>query len=252
MPGDVVLGDRHFGTFANLVLLPRHGVDAVFRHHHARTTHGQQRTRLGKDDDLVQWPTRPGYRPPGLHPAVDVPKTMIVREVTFQVTQPGFRTHTVPLVTTVMDARRYAAKALALLDCRRWAMERWLRDFKTTLGMERLRTKTPARVQAEVAMCLLGYHRLRAVRHAAAQSTHAAPSRLSFTSTLVRVRLWCARPDALRTWLMDSPLLLHDLARDVTPHRPGRVEPRVIKRRPKPFPRMQQPRRVLRAALLRV
>jgi len=170
MPGDVVLGDRHFGTFANLVLLPRHGVDAVFRHHHARTTHGQQRTRLGKDDDLVQWPTRPGYRPPGLHPAVDVPKTMIVREVTFQVTQPGFRTHTVPLVTTVMDARRYAAKALALLDCRRWAMERWLRDFKTTLGMERLRTKTPARVQAEVAMCLLGYHRLRAVRHAAARA----------------------------------------------------------------------------------
>jgi hypothetical protein len=237
-PGDVVLGDRNFGTFANLVLLQRHGVDAVFRQHHARTTHGHQRTRLGKDDDLVQWHTRPGYRPPGLHPAVDLPKTMIVREVTFQVTPPGFRTHTVTLVTTLLDARRYSAKALALLYCRRWAMELWLRDIKTTLGMEMLRTKAPSRVQAEVAMFLLGYNLLRAVRHDAAQSTHVALSRLSFTSTLVR--LWCARPDALRTWLMDYPLLLHDLARDVNPHRPGRVEPRVIKRRPKPFPRMQQ------------
>jgi hypothetical protein len=253
-PGDVVLGDRNFGTFANLVLLQRHGVDAVFRQHHARTTHGQQRTRLGKDDDLVQWHTRPGYRPPGLEPSVALPKTMIVREVTFQVTQPGFRTHTVTLVTTLMDARRYAAQALALLDCRRWAMELWLRDIKTTLGMEILRTKTPSRVQAEVAMFLLGDNLIRAVMHDAAQLTHAVLSRLSFTSTLVRVRLWCARcarPGALRIWLMDYPRLLHALARDVNPHRPGRVEPRVIKRRPKPFPRMQQPRRVLRAALLR-
>src|SRR5215468_12320663 len=120
--------------------------------------------------------------------------------------------------------------------------------------MEMLRTKTPSRVQAEVAMFLLGYNLIRAVMHDAVQLTHAALSRLSFTSTLVRVRLWCARctrPAALRTWLMDYPRLLHDLARDVNPHRPGRVEPRVIKRRPKPFPRMQQPRRVLRAALLR-
>src|SRR5262252_1324014 len=120
--------------------------------------------------------------------------------------------------------------------------------------MEMLRTKTPSRVQAAMDMFMLGYNLLRAVMHDAAQLTHAALSRLSFTSTLVRVRLWCARyarPAALCTWLMDSPLLLHALARDVNPHRPGRVEPWVIQRRPKPFPRMQQPRRVLQAALLR-
>src|SRR5215470_18142823 len=102
--------------------------------------------------------------------------------------------------------------------------------------MEMLRTKTPSRVQAAMAMFLLGYNLLRAVMHDAAQNTHTALSRLSFTSTLVRVRLWCARPDALRTWLMDYPLLLHDLARDVNPHRPGRVEPRVISAGRKRFP----------------
>jgi hypothetical protein len=67
------------------------------------------------------------------------------------------------------------------------------------------------------------------------------------------MRLWCARgprPNALLEWLVGYTPLLHDLARDMNPHRPGRVEPRVIKRRPKPFPRMQQPRQVLRDALL--
>jgi DDE family transposase len=142
---------------------------------------------------------------------------------------------------------------LATLYCKRWTMELWLRDLKTTMGMEMLRTKTPSRVQAEVAMFLLGYNLIRAVMHDAAQTTRVALSRLSFTSALVRVRLWCARctrPAALREWLVGYPPLLHDLARDSNPDRPGRVEPRVIKRRPKPFPRMQQPRRVLREALL--
>jgi Transposase DDE domain len=254
-PGEGGLGERHCGTCANLVLLQRHGVDAVFRQPHARTAHGPPRTRLGTDDDRVQWHPRPGYRPPGLAPAVALPKTMSVREGTGQVTQPGLRTHTVTLVTTLMEARRSSAKALALLYCRRWAMERWLRDSKTTLGRAMLRTKTPSRVQAEVAMCLWGYTLIRAVRHDAAQLTHAALSRVRFSSTWVRVRLWCARcarPETLRTWLMDYPLLWHNLARDVNPHRPGRVEPRVITRRPKPFPRMQQPRRILRDALLRL
>jgi hypothetical protein len=33
---DIVLGDRNFGTFANLVLLKRQGADGVFRRHQAR------------------------------------------------------------------------------------------------------------------------------------------------------------------------------------------------------------------------
>src|SRR5262245_18738591 len=97
--------------------------------------------------------------------------------------------------------------------------ELWLRDIKTTLGMERLRTKTPSRVQAEMAMFLFSYNLIRAVMHNAAHLTHASLSRLSLPS--------------------------------MNPHRPGRVETRGIQRRPKPFPRMQQPRRVLQAALLR-
>jgi hypothetical protein len=121
------------------------------------------------------------------------------------------------------------------------------------MGMEMLRTKTPARVQAELAMFLVGYNLIRTVMLDASQRAEAPCAHVSFTSTLVRLRLWCARVTSAEdrvAWLLAYKPLLDDLARDRNPSRPGRYEPRVVKRRPKPFPRMQQPRRVLRELLI--
>ena len=182
-----------------------------------------------------------------------LPKTLRVREVHFQVTRPGFRTKTISLVTTLLDATCYPREALAELYLRRWEMELWLRHIKTTLGMEMLRTKTPTRVEAELAMFLVGYNLIRTVMLDAAHEAQVPLPRVSFTSALVRVRLWCARlshTTAVGIWLGGYIRLLDDLARDLNPDRPGRVEPRVVKRRPKPFPWLQQPRQALREALL--
>jgi Transposase DDE domain len=250
--GDVVLGDRSFGTFANLVLLQRQGVDGVFRQHHARTKEAPKLERLGKDDHLVRWQLLPRQRPQWLEASVELPSTWVVREVTFQVTQPGFRTKTVTLVTTLLDAEAYPASALAELYFKRWRMELWLRDIKTTMDMEMLRTKTPGRVRAELAMFLLGYNLIRTVMLDASQMTEAALDQLSFKSALVRVRLWYARVRhgmEMVGWLLGYKPMLDDLARDLNPHRPERYEPRVVKRRPKPFPLMTQPRQRLRDKL---
>jgi hypothetical protein len=46
-----------------------------------------------------------------------------------------------------------------------------------------------------------------------------------------------------------EPEDLEQVATDLLPLRPPRSEPRVVKRRPKPFPRMRQPRSVLKAKL---
>jgi len=46
-------------------------------------------------------------------------------------------------------------------------------------------------------------------------------------------------------------LLLEWIARDMLPYRPGRIEPRAVKRRPKAYDRLDRPRSELRAALLR-
>src|SRR5687768_2026836 len=95
--------------------------------------------------------------PVWLDRSVTLPSTGVVREVRFQVVQPGFRTPSVTRVTTLWDAQSYPAEALAELYLRRWRMELGLRDIKVTMDMEMLRTQTPARVQAELAMFLIGY-----------------------------------------------------------------------------------------------
>ena len=249
-PGDVVVADRAFGSFATMAALGQRGVDLVVRRHGSRKDH--KGIRLGKNDLLVTWQATP--RPAWLDPQVPLPQTLQVREVRFQVTRPGFRTKTIILTTTLLDPTCYPLEALAELFLKRWDMELWLRHIKTTLGMEMLRTKTPSRVEAELAMFLVGYNLIRAVMQDAAQEANVPLPRVSFKSALVRVRLWCARlshTTAIGIWLSGYLRLLDDLGRDLNLERPGRVEPRVIKRRPKPFPWMQQPRRVLREALLK-
>jgi Transposase DDE domain len=252
--GEVVLGDRNFGTFANLVLLKRQGAEGVFRRHQARGAGVQNLKRLGKDDHLVRWHIRPHRAPVWLDASVELPLTLVVREVTFQVTQPGCRTQSVTLVTTLLDAESYPAAALAELYLRRWRMELWLRDIKITMDMDMLRTKTPARVRAELAMFLVGYNLIRTVMFDTFKVSEVRLEQLSFKSALMRFGLWCAglrRSTRIMAWLLGYQAMLSDLARDLNPDRPGRYEPRVVKRRPKPFARMQQPRQVLREQLLR-
>ena len=248
--GEVVLGDRNFGTFANLVLLKRQGVDGVFRRHQSRGAGAKTLKPLGQDDHLVRWSFIPRKQHPvWLEASVRLPSTLVVREVSFEVTQPGFRTKSVTLVTTLLDAKRYPAWALAELYFRRWRMELWLRDLKITMDMDRLRTKTPARARAALAMFLVGYNLIRTVMFDAAKMSEVRLEQVSFKSALMRFGLWYAGLRGsirIRVWLLGYPAMLKDLGRDLNPDRPGRYEPRVVKRRPKPFPRMQQPRQVLR------
>jgi Transposase DDE domain len=250
---DMVLGDRNFGTFANLVLLKRQGADGVFRRHQSRGAGVDTLKRLGQDDSLVRWRASHHYRPPWLDASVDLPQMIVVREVSFQVAQAGFRTQSVTLVTTLVDVKAYPAWALAELYFKRWRMELGLRDIKITMDMDRLRTKTPARVRAELAMFLVGYNLIRTVMFDASKVSEARLEQLSFKSALMRFGLWCARLGPgiqLVAWLLGYSGMLSDLSRDLNPDRPGRYEPRVVKRRPKKFPRMQQPRQVLREKVL--
>ena len=148
----------------------------------------------------------------------------------------------------------YPAEALAELYLRRWRMELWLRDIKITMDMDMLRTKTPARVRAELAMFLVGYNLMRTVMFDTCKGSKVRLAQLSFQSALMRCGLWCAglrRSTRIMAWLWGYQAMLSDLARDLNLDRPGRYEPRVVKRRPKPFARMQQPRQVLREQLLR-
>jgi hypothetical protein len=233
-PGDVLVGDRAFGSFAHLAVCRRRGVHAVFRAHQRRLS---ARRRRGPADRRVVYP-KPKERPRWMAEAdyAALPAAVAVREVRYRVARPGRRVRWVTLVTTLADRRRYPAAALAALYERRWQVETDLRHLKQTLGLDVLRCKTAAGVVKELLVFVTVYNLVRRVMAEAARRQKVAPHRVSFADALRWLRH--ARPGA------PPPALV------VNPERPDRVEPRARKRRPREYTILNRPRAVLRAELL--
>lgn len=250
---DVVVADSAYGTYVDLVLVHRAQADAVFRKHHARQCDFRRGKKLGIGDHIVQW-QRPLQCPQSMTAAdfVALPTCIAVREVHLLIQQPGFRPKEIILVTTLVDPKRYPKAKLAELYQLRWqATEVNLRHLKTTLQMEMIAAKTPEMVHKEIWMHLLSYNLLRTLMWQSAQPAQVSPLRLSLQGTRQQFNQF--RPqfaqaaDKKRRRLYIT--LLEVIHNQLVPLRPNRVEPRVVKRRPKPFPRMQQPRLVLKAKL---
>ena len=112
------------------------------------------------------------------------------------------------------------------------------------MQMDVLRCKTPEMVEKEIWTHLLAYNLLRTVMAIAAAESDAEPRDISFKGakpavTAFAPKLEAARPKA-RPALIDA--LLEVVAYHRVGDRPGRWEPRAVKRRPKPGAKLGQPR----------
>jgi len=244
---DLVIADRGFCNFVLISLLLLRGVGSLFRLHQSRHIDWRQGQRLGKDDRLFTWskpPKKPRYLPHYLWKLV--PTELQVRVLRFQLKVKGFRPQSVTLVTTLTDAQLYPAQEVAQLYARRWKIELWFRDIKTSMGMEELRCKRPAMVHKELEMFLIAYNLIRAFM-TEASALHDVPlDRISFKGTVDGTRQFSIAIAQARSKKKQQELLttlLTSLARDALPDRPGRREPRALKRRPKPFPLLNKHRR---------
>lgn len=246
-PGDIVLGDRAFGDFVSLAMLPGRGVDLVARLHQRRMPDFRTaQRRLGPGDAVFRW-TKPWVRPPHLSQEDfdALAKTLDVRVIRVRIDEPGFRTRLVYLATTLLDAEKYPAAELAALYRRRWRLELCFRDLKTTMKMEMLRCQSPAMAEKECLFFLIAYNLMRVLMAEAASRHGARLERLSFKSAIDALRQFSlARAQARNAkQRRDAEAeLLRVVASGTVPERPGRREPRAVKRRPKPFALLTQPR----------
>jgi hypothetical protein len=187
-------------------------------------------------DQLVEW-FKPEQKPQWMSEEkfATLPNSLILRELRYRVGQPGFRTETVTLVTTLLDAEVYTVEALADLYEVRWRVEHNLRHLKQAINMDVLKCTTVEGVLKELTIYAIVYNLVRVVMMEAAACQGVEIERISFI-------------DALR-WLreMDEDGLPR-LAVNRAP--PGRFEPRVRKRRPKPYPVMNKARYELRKTLV--
>jgi Transposase DDE domain len=256
-PGDVLVGDRAYDSFAYLALAVQRGLHAVIRHRQVRRidrpwrcVHQVQRppkapawiSQIVQVRHLSQqkavW-LKPQARCHWLSPQswASLPARLEVRLVRYRVSARGFRSQPITVATTLLDETRYPAEAIAQLYGQRWRIEVWFRDLKQTLKLKVLHCRSVAGVTKELSIIALVYNLVRAVLGAAAGSQKIALERWSFVALLRW--LACAAVDVpLGAWA------LH-------PIRPGRWEPRAIKRRARGYPWLTKPRRILRNQKLR-
>ena len=249
-PGDILLADRYYCSYFMIAMLTQAGVDIVARRHQCRRSDGRKVRRLGKGDDLVRWerPAKPDWMDQTTYESM--PPSITLRQLKVKVKEPGFRVESLIVVTTLLDAKRYTKQAIAELYHKRWLVELDIRTIKATLGMDVLRCKTPHMVRNEVWTCLLAYNLIRqAMLEAAARSGH-SPRQLSFTRAMQTVAAsWMTLASTDQIALLIE-VQLHSLTEQLIGNRPNRVEPRAVKRRPKPHKLLTQPRAEARAQLL--
>jgi hypothetical protein len=251
--GDIAVMDRYYCSFLMIALLLSHGVQTCARKHHLRHSDFRRGRRLGKYDHIIVW-TRPA-RPPWMDEAAyaQIPERLELREIRYNIVVPGRRTKTIDVITTLTDATEYTKEEIAELYGFRWESELDIRSIKESLNLGHVRCKSPEMVRREVWTTLLGYNLIRTTGAGAALIYDKRPRQISFTGTCQYVLAsWmiisCGMIDAV-TIEDHHATLLKQIADCKVANRPGRLEPRVVKRRPKPYKLMQKPRNVLRREL---
>jgi hypothetical protein len=250
--GDILLADSYYSSFDEVVTLAGLGVDVVMRQHGGRPSDFRRGQRLGREDHLVQW-HRSRNRPEWMsrEEFAALPRVLTMRELKVRVDKPGFRTRVLVVVTTLLDAGAYRREELATVYRQRWHAELDIKSLKQAMRMDVLRCKTPEMVHKEFWAHLLAYDLVRGVMAEAARRHGVPPRELSFQGA--RQTLEAFRGELSRARGEATDGLRVAALRAIVSHRvgdrPDRVEPRVVKRRPKAYPRMQEPRQAFKKRL---
>jgi hypothetical protein len=253
-PGDVLLADGYYSSYDEVMLLRLMGVDVVMRQTGNRRSDFRRGARLGREDHMVQWHRSRNRRPwMTREEFAALPRVMTMRELRVRVEQPGFRTKSFVVVTTLLDPEAFRRRELAGLYRARWHAEIDLRSLKQAMKMDVLRCKSPGLVRKEFWAHLWAANLIRGMMAEAARRRGLLPRQLSFQGARqmvegFRVELNRAAPGRVASLV---GVLLGAAASLRVGDRPDRVEPRVVKRRPKAYPRMQEPRKVFKERLAR-
>lgn len=255
LPGDVLLADRYMCAWYEIFMLRERGVDSVTRLSIHRSADFRRGRRLGKGDHIVQWQRPSIIRSIDWQTLKSLPEFLTVRETRVQVEQPGFRSRTIIVVTTLLDAEEVTASDLAELYRARWNAELDLRSLKQTMQMDILRCKTPELVRKEIWTHILAYNLIRTIIAQAANKHDVEPRSISFKGAIQTleafqplIAIQGERDSAFRRNLYQQ--LLDAIATHRVADRPDRFEPRQRKRRQKKYDRMMKPRNEIKRDIL--
>lgn len=254
--GDLAVADRFYGNYWMIALLIAHGVDVCFGKHQNRVSDFRTGKRLGKNDHLVTWhrPPRPVWMSQELY--ATIPESITLREIRYVITEPGRKQQPFIVVTTLFQKegkQEVSSEELAELYAFRWNSEIDIDAIKTNMNLHHLRCKSPELVHREFWTTILTYNVIRTTTACAAQLHNLLPRQISFVSACQYV---LAAWDVITMGLLSEAQQLSyctsrlmQVSKCLVGNRPGRFEPRVLKKRQKNYNLMMQPREQLRARL---
>ena len=249
--GSICVFDNQLSSFYNLASFQQRGIDVVAPLHHQRDPNKliSQGKPLGANEWIVWLDLRPQRRRKYADPSL--PQRLCVRLIRLEILRRN-KPKTIWLVTTLLDAHHHSPDDISKLYCLRWGIETRIGELKTTLKMNVLRDKGTQAVRYEVAASILAYNLLRTLIRQAARQNQAPADRISFASTIKMVLAY-SLPLKLSRSAQRRKIytrMLRDIARCRNPIRPGRVEPRRIKRIGFTYPYLSIPRRLAREICL--
>ena len=250
-PGDIAVMDRYYCSFMMISLLLSRGTHTCARKHQLRHSDFRRGKRLGKYDHIIEWvrPPRPKWMDEETY--VQIPETLQLREIRYNIVEPGRRTQSIDVITTLINPDEYTKEDIAELYSFRWNSELDIRSIKDSLNLGHVRCKSPEMVRREVWTTILAYNLIRTTAAGAAMLHGKQPRQISFTGACQYI---------LASWMQLSLGIIEDMgdycftmlnqiAQCQVANRPGRLEPRLVKKRPKPYKLMQKPRNELREQL---
>jgi len=252
--GDTLIADRAFCSYAFIAACEARGVAIVMRLHQARarTVDMTKGKALGPGDRLQTWTKPIAKELKSLHPAryAALPAYLPMRIVSLQVGIRGRRPAAIYFATTLRDEKTHSAQAIAELYLRRWDVELFFDDIKTSQRMDTLRCKSPAMVARELLMHMIAYNLVRTlIVQADKQRPAGQQGRISFKGTFDRINRWHMAlwgNDSRKAVAQSFTQMLTDIANDVVKPRPGRYEPRAVKKRRDFYQLLNKPRAEMR------
>ena len=251
---DIFIGDKGFICFYDQARLLQQGVDSIVALAKRKPLSAQQADKvLGSEDLLITVPKFTSTIAQSRYPKTrwdSLPSAIQMRQIKVVITIPGYRTKSMYLLTTLIDEKRYPAHIIVELYRQRWRVELFFRDLKTTLGMDILHSKSPAMVSKEIKMFFIAYNTIRLL--IMDSLTETKPTEFAFKSCVQTLLAYHQQQECYHS--KNKRFLLQRLLSYITDctvlKRPDRIEPRVVKRRPKPFKLMTKPRQQLKNELL--
>ncbi len=233
-PGEVVISDAFFATYFFIARMQAKGIDLLMEQQGARkrSTDFRRGKKLGGRDHLIVI-HKPKVRPDWMSEAQyqAAPDTLTIRE---------FKIGGKIMVTTMTCSQRHSKEALKSLYQSRWHVELDIRHIKDTMGMNILSCKTPEMAIKEIWVYLLAYNLIRLMMAQSALLADIKPRNISFKHCLQLWLIYMHHPQSLDDKKL--AILFQMMAQQRVGNRPGRIEPRAVKRRPKAFPLLTKPR----------